>query len=55
LKDDIQVIVDPDDAKALYEMYKKLNENNKEEFSKKLFESKKDFWNMVSFSRSRGE
>ena len=55
LKDDIQVIVEPDDAKALYEMYKKLNEKNKKEFSKKLFESKKDFWNMVSFSRSRGE
>ena len=55
LKDDIQVIVEPDDAKALYEMYKKLNEKNKKEFSEKLFESKKDFWNMVSFSRSRGE
>jgi hypothetical protein len=55
LKDDIQVIVEPDDAKSLYEMYKKLNEKNKKEFSEKLFESKEDFWNMVSFSRSRGE
>ena len=55
LKDVILVIVEPDDAKALYEMYKKLNEKNKKEFSEKLFESKKDFWNMVSFSRSRGE
>ena len=52
---DVQVIVEPDDAGVLYETYKKLNEENKKEFSKKLFESKEDFWNMVSFSRSRGE
>ena len=52
---DVQVIVEPDDAGVLYETYKKLNDENKKEFSKKIFESKEDFWNMVSFSRSRGE
>ena len=52
---DVQVIVEPDDAEVLYETYKKLNDENKKEFSKKIFESKEDFWNMVSFSRSRGE
>jgi hypothetical protein len=51
----VQVIVEPDDAGVLYETYKKLNDENKKEFSKKIFESKEDFWNMVSFSRSRGE
>ena len=55
LKDNVQVIVEPDDAKVLYETYKKLNDENKEKFSIQLFESKKQFWNMVSFSRSRGE
>ncbi len=55
LKDNLQIIVEPDDAKVLYETYKKLNEENKREFSFKLFESKEQFWNMVSFSRSRGE
>ena len=55
LKDNVQVIVEPDDAKVLYETYKELNDENKEKFSIQLFESKKQFWNMVSFSRSRGE
>ena len=52
---DFLVFVEPDDAGVLYETYKKLNDENKKEFSKKIFESKEDFWNMVSFSRSRGE
>lgn len=55
LKDKIQVIVEPDDAKVVYETYKKLDDVNKDEFSHRLFESKEHFWNMVAFSRSRGE
>jgi len=53
LGDKLQVIVEPDDAYSLLETYFKLNEKNKKDFSKKLFESKDSFWNMVSFSKSR--
>ena len=55
LKDKMHVIVEPDDAKSLLFAYKELNEENKKKFSLNLFENKKQFWNMVSFSKSRGE
>ena len=55
LKDKMHVIIEPDDAKSLLFAYKELNEENKKKFSLNLFENKKQFWNMVSFSKSRGE
>jgi len=55
LGDKVQIIVEPDDAKSLLETYFKLNNYNKKEFSKNLFESKNSFWSMVAFSNSRKE
>ena len=55
LKDKMHVIIEPDDAKSLIFAYNELSEENKKIFSLKLFESKEQFWNMVSFSRSREE
>ena len=54
LGDKVQVIIKPNDAENLLETYYKLNEENKKTFSLKLFESKKSFWEMVSYSHSRG-
>ena len=51
----MHVIIEPDDAKSLLFAYKELNEENKKKFSLNLFENKKQFWNMVSFSKNRGE
>jgi len=53
LKDKMHVIIEPDDAKSLIFAYNDLSEENKKIFSLKLFESKEQFWNMVSFAKSR--
>ena len=53
LKDKMHVIIEPEDAKSLLFAYKELSEENKKKFSLKLFENKKEFWNMVSFAKSR--
>ena len=49
-RDHYEIIVNPRISKNIYETYLKLNDYNKEKFSKNLVESKTSFWKVASFA-----